>query len=377
MIKTNMGIDIGSTTVKIVVLEDKKLVYQAYERHYSDMTNTLVRMITDCYKKLGNISCSISITGSGGISVSKWLSLPFIQEVVACSGAVQAFIPLADVVIELGGEDAKITYFKGAVEQRMNGSCAGGTGAFIDQMAVLLNTDAAGLNEYAKESKVIYPIASRCGVFAKADVQPLINEGARKEDIAASIFQAVVNQTISGLACGKPISGRVAFLGGPLFFLSELRKRFLISLGEACKEPICPESSQLFTAMGAALLGERKESVNLEKLYYKAQAITNRKDDEIISLPPLFDKKEQYEAFKARHEKARVKRSKLSDYHGKTYLGIDAGSTTTKLVLIGEEGEILYSHYSRNEGNPLMKLVSILLEMYKKQFGRASCRERV
>ncbi|MDI9508720.1 MAG: acyl-CoA dehydratase activase-related protein [Bacillota bacterium] len=365
MLKTNMGIDIGSTTVKIVLLEDKKLIYQAYERHFSDMTNVLVRMITDCYKKLGNICCSISVTGSGGLSVSKWLSLPFIQEVVACQGAVQVFIPLADVVIELGGEDAKITYFKGPVEQRMNGSCAGGTGAFIDQMAALLNTDAKGLNEYAKKSKVIYPIASRCGVFAKTDIQPLINEGARKEDIAASIFQAVVNQTISGLACGKPIRGRVAFLGGPLFFLSELRKRFTMSLGNGCVESICPENSQLFTAMGAALLGQEKNYIKLEALYHKAQEIRDKKEDEIISLAPLFNNRQEYQDFKIRHEKARVEKGSICDYQGKAYLGIDAGSTTTKLVLIGEEGEILYSHYSKNEGNPLIKLVSILLDMYK------------
>ena len=366
MTKTYMGIDIGSTTVKIVVLEDKKLIYQSYESHYSDMTNTLVRMITDCYMELGNLRCSVTITGSGGLSVSEWLNLPFVQEVVACTCAVKEYIPLADVVIELGGEDAKITYFKGAIEQRMNGSCAGGTGAFIDQMAVLLNTDAAGLNEYAKGSKVIYPIASRCGVFAKTDVQPLINEGTRKEDIAASIFQAVVNQTIGGLACGKPIRGRVAFLGGPFFFLSELRKRFVISLKDSCREAICPENSQLYAAMGAALWGQSKKPLTLGELFNKAGKITNRRDEDIVTLTPLFIDKEQYHAFKARHEKSTVKTGNLSDYKGKTYLGIDAGSTTTKAVLMGEEGEILYSHYSRNEGNPLMKLVSILKDLYNR-----------
>ena len=366
MAKTCMGIDIGSTTVKIVVLENKKLFYQSYERHYSDMTNTVVRMITECYKKLGNIQCSVTITGSGGLSVSEWLNLPFVQEVVACTCAVRTFIPLADVVIELGGEDAKITYFKGAIEQRMNGSCAGGTGAFIDQMAALLNTDAAGLNEYAKGSRVIYPIASRCGVFAKTDVQPLLNEGARKEDIAASIFQAVVNQTIGGLSCGKPISGRVAFLGGPFFFLSELRKRFVLSLKDSCREAICPDNSQLYAAIGAALWGQEERSSRLGDIYNKALTITSRKDEDIVSLTPLFNNKEQYESFSSRHEKARVKYGKLSQYRGKTYLGIDAGSTTTKAILIGEKGEILYSHYSKNEGNPLIKLVSILEDLYKK-----------
>ena len=366
MTKLNMGIDMGSTTVKIVVLDNKELVFQSYERHYSDMTKTLVKMISECYKTLGNIRCSISITGSGGLSISRWLSLPFVQEVVACTDAVRAYIPLADVVIELGGEDAKITYFKGTVEQRMNGSCAGGTGAFIDQMATLLNTDAAGLNEYAKSSKVIYPIASRCGVFAKTDIQPLINEGARKEDIAASIFQAVVNQTIGGLACGMPIRGRVAFLGGPLYFLSELRKRFEISLGDGCKEAICPDNSQLFAAMGAALYGKKERALNLEDIYYKTLEIINKKDEELITLSPLFTDEKQYEIFRKRHDKAKVKHKDFSKYQGKTYLGIDAGSTTTKVVLIGEEGEILYSHYSSNEGNPLKKLVGILKDIYSK-----------
>ncbi len=366
MTKTNMGIDIGSTTVKIVVLEKKKILYKSYERHYSDMTNTLIRMINDCYRELGNIRCSVAITGSGGLSVSRWLKLAFVQEVVACTCAVGAYIPLADVVIELGGEDAKITYFKGAIEQRMNSSCAGGTGAFIDQMAVLLNTDAAGLNEYAKDSKLIYPIASRCGVFAKTDVQPLINEGARREDIAASIFQAVVNQTIGGLACGKPISGRVAFLGGPFYFLSELRKRFILSLKDACREAICPENSQLYAAFGAALLGEKEKTVSLGELCHQVVKIKNRRDDDIITLNPLFKDEEEYITFKARHDEARVKHKNLSEYSGGTYLGIDAGSTTTKVVLIGQEGEILYSHYSRNEGNPLMKLLYTLKDLYEK-----------
>ena len=288
MIMTYMGIDIGSTTVKIVVLENERIIYQSYKRHYSDMTNSLVRMLSDCYKELGDIRCSVAITGSGGLSVSEWLNLPFVQEVVACTRAVKEYIPSTDVVIELGGEDAKITYLSGGMEQRMNSSCAGGTGAFIDQMAALLNTDATGLNEYAKGSKVIYPIASRCGVFAKTDVQPLINEGARKEDIAASIFQAVANQTIGGLACGKPIRGRVAFLGGPFFFLSELRKRFVISLKDSCTEAICPDNSQLYAALGAALWGQGKTSVKLGELNRGVQAITGKKDEDIVTLSPLF-----------------------------------------------------------------------------------------
>ncbi|HPU63473.1 MAG TPA: acyl-CoA dehydratase activase-related protein, partial [Mobilitalea sp.] len=365
MAKVNLGIDIGSTTVKIVALENKKLIYKAYERHYSDMTGTVARMIADCYKTLKESSCSVNITGSGGLSVSKWLNLPFSQEVVACTKAVKEFIPGTDVVIELGGEDAKITYLKGNVEQRMNGSCAGGTGAFIDQMAALLNTDAAGLNEYAKNYRVIYPIASRCGVFAKTDIQPLLNEGARKEDIAASIFQAVVNQTIGGLACGKPIRGRVAFLGGPLYFLSELRRRFTESLKDACQEFICPENSQLFAAIGAALLATKEAPVCFRGLCNKAQRLINKKEERVITLAPLFKNEEDYKDFKERHDRAKVKRKDLSEYKGKAYLGIDAGSTTTKVVLIGEEGEILYSHYSKNEGNPVGKLVAILSDLYE------------
>lgn len=366
MIMTYMGIDIGSTTVKIVVLENERIIYQSYKRHYSDMTNSLVRMLSDCYKELGDIRCSVAITGSGGLSVSEWLNLPFVQEVVACTRAVKEYIPSTDVVIELGGEDAKITYLSGGMEQRMNSSCAGGTGAFIDQMAALLNTDATGLNEYAKGSKVIYPIASRCGVFAKTDVQPLINEGARKEDIAASIFQAVANQTIGGLACGKPIRGRVAFLGGPFFFLSELRKRFVISLKDSCTEAICPDNSQLYAALGAALWGQGKTSVKLGELNRGVQAITGKKDEDIVTLSPLFTDEDQYTAFKKRHDRATVKYGNLSEYKGRAYLGIDAGSTTTKLVLIGEEGEILYSHYSKNEGSPVIKLASILKDLYEK-----------
>src|SRR5690554_2994636 len=226
-----VGFDIGSTTIKIVVLDDKNnLIHTEYRRHLSDFKNTIKVLSENAYKKLGNLACKVAITGSGGLSVSKWLEIPFVQEVIACSKTIEDLIPETDVAIELGGEDAKITYFKGSMDQRMNGSCAGGTGAFIDQMAALLDTDASGLNELAKAYEIIYPIASRCGVFAKTDIQPLLNDGAKKEDIAASVFQAVVNQTIGGLACGRPIKGKVAFLGGPLYFLSELRKRFKESL---------------------------------------------------------------------------------------------------------------------------------------------------
>ncbi|HKL99328.1 MAG TPA: acyl-CoA dehydratase activase-related protein, partial [Mobilitalea sp.] len=366
MANYNLGIDIGSTTVKLVVLgENNRLIYSVYQRHYSDMKDTLIKLIKGCYEALGDIILSISITGSGGLSVSGWLKLPFVQEVIACTKAVETFIPEAEVVIELGGEDAKITYLKGGVEQRMNSSCAGGTGAFIDQMAVLLNTDAAGLNEYAKGYKVIYPIASRCGVFAKTDIQPLINEGARKEDIAASILQAVVNQTIGGLACGKPIRGKVAFLGGPLFFLSELRKHFTLSLKLTDQESICPENSQLFAAIGAALSAGGGDRIHLGDLCERVNAIADCKEDEVNRLQPLFKNLEEYELFRIRHGKNSVKRMRLSQYQGNAYLGIDAGSTTTKLVLVGEQGELLYSYYGGNEGNPLKLLVRIIKELYK------------
>ncbi len=367
-----LGIDIGSTTVKLVVLEESgHLIYSEYRRHYSDMKETLITLVRDCYKKLGDIKVSISITGSGGLSVSEWLDLPFIQEVIACTCAVEKMIPQTEVVIELGGEDAKITYLKGCVEQRMNSSCAGGTGAFIDQMAVLLHTDAAGLNELAKGFQVIYPIASRCGVFAKTDIQPLINEGARKEDIAASIFQAVVNQTIGGLACGKPIRGRVAFLGGPLYFLSELRKRFADSLHMTPEETLCPDNSQLFAAIGAALSAKHKDGISLGRLNDRASLISDLREEKGSHLEPLFRSEEEYEQFRARHNKARIRRADLSRYRGRVYLGIDAGSTTTKIAAIGEEGELLYSYYGGNEGNPLGKLVELLQELYRRLSGDA------
>lgn len=365
MDKYRMGIDIGSTTVKLAVLDKgNNLIYSDYQRHYSDIKNTFIQMIRDCYDKLGDVTLKLSITGSGGLSLSKWMKVNFIQEVIACQEAVEAMLPQTDVVIELGGEDAKITYLKGGVEQRMNGSCAGGTGAFIDQMAVLLDTDAAGLNEYAKGHKVIYPIASRCGVFAKTDVQPLINDGARKEDIAASILQAVVNQTIGGLSCGKPIRGKVAFLGGPLYFLSELRKRFCESLQLSEGNGVCPENSQLFAAIGAALASAKQRELPLWSLVQRAVRIADYKEEEVLRLDPLFSDEEDYQSFCERHRKATMKRLNLADYSGKTFLGIDAGSTTTKVVLIGENKELLYSHYSNNEGEPLTKLIAILKELY-------------
>jgi predicted CoA-substrate-specific enzyme activase len=366
MKKYKFGVDIGSTTVKLVVLNDQnELIYNKYMRHFSDIKGTVIELFGECYQTLGDLSLRLCITGSGGISVSKWLNMNFAQEVIACAKAVECFIPETDVVIELGGEDAKITYFRGGMEQRMNASCAGGTGAFIDQMAALLDTDAKGLNDYAKNHKVIYPIASRCGVFAKTDVQPLINDGARKEDIAVSILQAVVNQTIGGLACGKPIRGKVAFLGGPLYFLPELKNRFIDSLKLGDGDVITPEHSQLFTAIGAALLAANSREMTLETLVKKIEHIKDLTEDEVQRLKPLFTGEEDYQAFKDRHAQALVKRIDLKDYKGKAFLGIDAGSTTTKIALIGEGGELLYSYYGGNEGDPLKKLVKILKSLYE------------
>lgn len=372
MSRYRIGLDIGSTTVKIAVLNDEKvLVYSDYRRHLSDIKSTIMHIMDSCYKELGDISCYMNITGSGGLSVAKWLNLNFEQEVIACTKAVETLIPQANVVIELGGEDAKITYLENGTEQRMNNSCAGGTGAFIDQMAVLLNTDASGLNEYAKKHKVIYPIAARCGVFAKTDIQPLLNDGARKEDISASILQAVVNQTIGGLACGRPIRGKVAFLGGPLYFLTELRKRFTESLNLSEENAVIPEKGFLYPAIGAALLTGKKDNltertVNLTTILEKVRDIKDIKDEDVRKLSPLFQNEEEYEKFKARHAKSQVKRGNLETYRGKVFFGLDAGSTTTKAVLIGENGELLYSCYGSNEGEPIKKVAAIIGDIYDK-----------
>ncbi|MSR89959.1 2-hydroxyacyl-CoA dehydratase [Inconstantimicrobium porci] len=363
----HLGLDVGSTTVKLVVIDDNnKILYSKYTRHFSDIRSTIINIVTDAYSLLQDEEVTVTVTGSGGLSVSKWLGVKFEQEVIACTKTVETFIPQTDVVIELGGEDAKITYFEGTIEQRMNGSCAGGTGAFIDQMATLLKTDAMGLNEMAKKHAMIYPIAARCGVFAKTDIQPLINEGAKKEDIAASIFQAVVNQTISGLACGKPIKGKVAFLGGPLCFLSELRQRFIETLNLKEDEVIFPENPQLYVALGAALLSKNQDKTTYKDLMNKVENLKDVSDSDVARLDPLFKNKEEYKEFKNRHDKAKVEREDLNSYKGNAFLGIDAGSTTTKVTLVSEEDKILYSHYGSNDGSPLNKTIEILKDLYKK-----------
>ena len=360
----HIGLDVGSTTVKIAVLDDENnFVYKKYQRHYSDIKKTLAEVLTGGLDAINESEVTVAVTGSGGISAAKWLGIPFIQEVSAGTTAIQTLIPETDVAIELGGEDAKITYLRGGIEQRMNGSCAGGTGAFIDQMAALLNTDIGGLNELAKDYETIYPIASRCGVFAKSDIQPLLNDGAKKSDVAASIFQSVVNQTISGLACGKPIRGKVAFLGGPLHYLSELRKRFIETLALSDEDIIFPADANLFVAAGASL-ADNRAAVSTAELKEKIAQLGSVTVHEVERLAPLFKDEAEKQAFIERHAKCVIPTAELSAYKGKCYLGIDAGSTTTKACLIGENAEILYSHYNNNLGDPLKSVIGILKEIY-------------
>lgn len=362
-----MGIDVGSTTIKIYITDqDDNCIYSKYERHYSDIQATIKVLINEVKEKFGNLKITAVMTGSGGLSLSEYLDIKFVQEVIACTKTIETYIPECDVAIELGGEDAKITYFQGSLEQRMNGTCAGGTGAFIDQMASLLQTDAAGLNELAKNYQMVYPIASRCGVFAKTDVQPLINDGANKEDIAISIFQAVVNQTISGLACGKPIRGKVAFLGGPLFFLDQLRQRFIETLNLKDEEIIFPDNSQLFVAMGAALLAKEETVVtDVETLLEKLENIDDNMLANENTLAPLFEDDNDRNEFRHRHYIDKVRKNDLKSYIGNVYLGLDVGSTTTKAVLIDDNDSLLYSFYDSNEGNPLDVVVKIVKEIYE------------
>ena len=360
----NVGIDIGSTTVKIVVVRDGEIIHKHYERHFSKVREKAVELVRAARGLIGEdtpIHCSI--TGSAGLGVAKAADIDFVQEVFATRKAVGVHVPAADVVIELGGEDAKIIYFTGGIDQRMNGICAGGTGSFIDQMASLLQTDAAGLNEYAKNYKAIYPIAARCGVFAKSDIQPLINDGATREDLAASIFQAVVNQTISGLACGKPIRGNVAFLGGPLHFLPELRNAFIRTLNLTGDAIIAPDHSHLFAAVGAAMNAkDHAEIFSLDKLIADLSGGIKMKF-EVKRMQPLFKDEADYKEFTDRHDQYKVRRGDLSTYEGNVFLGIDAGSTTTKVALVGEDGSLLYSFYSSNNGSPLATAISSIKEI--------------
>ncbi len=360
-----LGIDIGSTTVKLVLIDNEEnIIYSKYERHMSNVFSKVEELVKEMYEKYGDISLQPVITGSGGLALAKLLDIHFEQEVIACSRAVETLIPDTDVAIELGGEDAKITFYGSTIEQRMNGTCAGGTGAFIDQMAVLLNTDAGGLNEAAKQHKMIYPIAARCGVFAKTDIQPLINEGAATTDLAASIFQAVVNQTISGLACGHTIKGNVAFLGGPLSFLSELRKRFIDTLELKPENIIFPEDSKFFVAIGAAMMAEKQKELNLSEIVEKLSHADSTQLSDTKHIEPLFRNKEEYNKFISRHNQHKIRRKDIRKAKEETFLGIDAGSTTLKATLIDNDKNLLYSFYKSNEGNPINAAKTMLKELY-------------
>ena len=366
-----LGIDIGSTTVKIAILDEKnEVLFSDYQRHFANIQETLARLLIAAKEKLGELDLIPMITGSGGLTLATHLHVSFVQEVVAVATALKAIAPKTDVAIELGGEDAKIIYFTGGIDQRMNGICAGGTGSFIDQMASLLQTDASGLNDYAKSYKAIYPIAARCGVFAKSDIQPLINEGATREDLAASIFQAVVNQTISGLACGKPIRGHVAFLGGPLHFLPELKNAFIRTLRLTDEYIIDPDNSHLFAAIGSAMSAEQEAGVDINDLIERLQKGVSM-DHEVQRLAPLFKGEEDHREFEARHTGHSVKSGDFESYEGKIFLGIDAGSTTTKIALIGEDGQLLYKFYSSNEGSPLTTAIRAIEEIQKRMHPNA------
>ena len=360
-----LGIDIGSTTVKVAVIdEDNKILFSEYKRHFARIKETLRELLENAIATIGDDIVAPDITGSGGLALSKVIDVPFEQEVVCVSSALKTYAPKTQVAIELGGEDAKIIYFsKNGIEQRMNSVCAGGTGSFIDQMASLLMTDAKGLNDYAKDYDTVYPIAARCGVFAKTDIQPLINEGATKPNLAVSIFQAVVNQTISGLACGKPIRGYVAFLGGPLHFLDQLRECFVRTLNLDEEHAIIPDNSHLFAASGAALHASDACTVKLSELAAKLTPEL-KIEVEVNRLEPLFKEEADFEAFNKRQSAYNIKRGNLANYKGRVFLGIDAGSTTTKLALIGEEGELLYDFYSNNNGSPVNTTIRAMKEIY-------------
>ena len=365
-----VGIDVGSTTVKVVMLDGHgELIFRSYTRHLSEVRKTVESNI-EALAAGGLLppqaSVSVVLTGSGGVGIAGILGLAFVQEVIACTRAIEVRAPQTDVAIELGGEDAKITFLTNGVEQRMNGSCAGGTGAFIDQMAALLKTDAPGMNELASRAKNIYPIAARCGVFAKTDVQPLLNEGVAREDIARSVFQAVVQQTISGLACGRKIGGHIAFLGGPLNFLPELKNRFIETLAVKPENQVRIQDSELFVAIGAALHGEPKKARPFAQVLAGFKKLAAQTVAGASAMRPFFMDDAERQAFDARHGQARVKRANLEDYRGPVFLGIDGGSTTTKAVLLGENLELLYTYYSSNEGNPIKVVGGILEDIYER-----------
>ncbi len=369
--KKLMGIDVGSTTVKVSVIDGENVIYKSYVRHFARVKETVLAELKTVEKKFGG-EYAVSITGSAGLGLSQRSGLNFIQEVQAAFIAIRKFYPDADVAVELGGEDAKIIFITGGTEQRMNGSCAGGTGAFIDQMATLLNISVTEMDEYALRAEKIYPIASRCGVFAKSDVQPLINQGARKEDIAASIFQAVVDQTVSGLAQGRRIKGKVLFLGGPLHFLKGLRKAFVTTLKLSDEDAVFPDDAPCFMSIGAALGSEGNSALDIKEIISKVEGV--KESDDIVTGEPLFSSKEEYADFVRRHRATDLKFADIEGYSGDCYLGIDSGSTTTKLMLITPDCRILYSHYQSNNGQPLDVIIAKLKEIYRLGRGRLNIR---
>lgn len=363
----HLGVDIGSTTIKFVVLDEKeRIIFKDYFRHLSDPSTAFLQEIQKILAIIDGREFSLILTGSAGFGFAERMGVPHVQEVIACRAALRSLLPEAETAVELGGEDAKITWLGSSPEQRMNGVCAGGTGAFIDHMASLLGTDAAGLGSMAESCKRIYPIASRCGVFAKTDVQALINDGASKEDIAGSVLQAVVHQTIGNLSQGRPISGKVAFLGGPLHFLPQLRKQFIATLKLQADAALITEDADCFVAIGAALAGKDGEIFNEEKLLQALAKVNDAPLDAVAKLPPLFADEADYEKFCCRHAQHQVEREALAAYNGKCYLGIDSGSTTLKMALLSEDNKLLWSYYSGNNGNPVQIAAAALKDLYGK-----------
>ncbi len=373
-----IGLDVGSTTVKIAVVDNEdKVLYAEYRRHFSRQRETVQALLTELKKKYTNQDVKIAVTGSGGLGIANWLEIPYVQEVVAGCEATIKYYPETDVIIELGGEDAKVTFFtKQSIDQRMNGICAGGTGAFIDQMSTLLKLDPSELNEIAKDAEKIYPIAGRCGVFAKTDVQPLINQGVNKPDIAKSIYMSVVNQTLSGLSQGKEIKGNVAFLGGPLTFASELRNAFIEKLNLDIKNVILPDNSENYVAIGTALMATDETTQDLDQIIEKSQDITKNIVHEVKRLNALFNDETERQEFMQRHDANAVEIADLSAAKGNLFLGIDSGSTTIKMIVIDEEKKIVYQQYKSNDGEPLneaIRLVKELLEQIDETRIKASC----
>ena len=361
-----VGIDIGSTTVKVVVLDEQnKLLFRSYERHFSKTRERALETLHSIHDLLDGKEIKVTITGSAGLGVATAANIDFVQEVYATAAAVNTYIPNTDAVIELGGEDAKVIFFDGALEERMNGSCAGGTGAFIDQMATLMNVSVQELDALALKHEKIYPIASRCGVFAKSDIQPILNQGGRKEDVAASIFQAVVDQTIAGLTQGRELKGKIVFLGGPLHFLIGLRERFVETLKLDEDHAVFPADGDCFAAMGSALCATDYPAVPFESVIKKLEESANT-TTVVDSMPPLFANEQEYDDFCTRHNSATPPEVDINTYQGPAWLGMDAGSTTTKLALITEDGGLLYTYYHSNMGNPVAIVLEQLKTIYEK-----------